>query len=148
MRSSKVACLVLAALNVAVFSAQFISEGDAQLEARVSFSAKNAKPREGRGAVVPFRLEGEMLKPDTVPSAVPEPASVPVTPPEVPIDSVSFTYLGTMTSPEGRIEYFFKNRATGLVYSAGHQDGTIKVLESTEKEFLIEADGTKYKVSR
>jgi hypothetical protein len=144
MRSSKAFCLVLASLNVLVFAAQMAGGGDDALKARVSLSAKTSMTAEPRGASVPFRLRGELPEP-TAPALSPTPAEPPA---EAPIDTSAFAFLGTMTSPQGATEYFFKKNATNRVYSAGLKDSEIKLLETSEKEFLIEIDGTKYKVAR
>jgi hypothetical protein len=146
MRSSKVVCLALAALDLLAFAVPSLRGGGDELKARVAISARRAEAAQARGAPVPFRLEGELPEQAAVPAPESGPASA--APPEAPMDSDSYAYLGTMTSPEGTIEYFFKNRATGLVRSTGRKDGPIRVLESTDKEFLIEIDGTKYRVAR
>jgi hypothetical protein len=146
MRSTKAVCLALAALNLVVFAVPSLRGGGDELKARVAISARRAEAAQARGAPVPFRLEGELPEPAALPAL--ESAPAPAAPPEAPIDSDSYAYLGTMTSPEGTIEYFFKNKATGLVRSTGRRDDPIRVLESAEKEFLIEIDGTKYRVAR
>jgi hypothetical protein len=150
MRSSRAIFAALTALNVLAFAALPSSGGDDELAPRLSLQAEAPKDESPRGAAVPFRLRGEgpwpvaatpVARRDRPPASAADTA-------ESQIDSSGFAFLGTMTSPEGRIEYFFKSRATDRVYSSGRGDGGIAVLDVNEKEFLIEIDGTKYKVQR
>jgi hypothetical protein len=147
MRSSKAICLALAALDVLVFAAQLFPRGGDELKARVSNPARSSKADAPRGAAVPFRPAGDIPGPIAAPEKAPVPApSAPLV--DAPIDSSAFAYLGAMTSSDGKAGYFFKSRATNRVYSAGLEDSEIQVLGASEKEFLIEIDGSKYKVAR
>jgi hypothetical protein len=146
MRASRAACLVLASLNALAFAAQFFPKSQGGLEARFPLAAKSSRGEAPRGAAVPFRRRGEAPEPPSPPALPVAPHDSP--PAEAPVDSATVAYLGAMTSPEGTIEYFFKNRTTNRVYATGPKSGEIAVLEASEKEFLIDIDGTHYKVAR
>jgi len=145
MRLGKALCLTLAALNVLALSARLVPKGDDELRYRASQSAGASRTELPSGGAVPFRPGGEKPEPAPNPLAQPVPAAPHV---EERIDESAYSYLGSMKSPEGKTVYFFKNRAANRVDSAGYKDGGIKVLFASEKEFLLEIDGKKYKVVR
>jgi hypothetical protein len=147
MRPNRIVCVAFAALNVIVFVIQVIPRNGEELRARVSISAKASTSSEQRGAAVPFRLSGEKPEPAGIPATDPQPKSI-VQPIQDQIDSNTFAYLGTMTSPNGSTDIFVKNMVTNRVYSSGGTRSDLKVLGESEKEFLIEINGTKYKVPR
>ena len=70
--------------------ARVVASNDGQTLARIA---------EGGAAAAPA--------PAAAPTPTPAPASAPAAPPEAPMDSDSYAYLGTMTSPDNR--NFVKN---------------------------------------
>ncbi len=144
MRLSKALCIALGALNIAVFLVSSVPRADTGLEARVRAVPKSEARGRAAGTSIAFRLAGEY--PIAPAAAIPENALILV--PEERVDDASISFLGSMTSPEGKAVFFFKDKATNRVYSSGGEGAGLTILSTSEKEFILEIDGKKYKVSR
>jgi len=144
MRPSKIICLALGALNIAVFVASSAPRSDDGLKARVSLVPKSVEPSRAAVSSISFRPAGDYPEP----AAAPNPDLVPIAAPDERLDDSSIAYLGSMTSAQGKTVYFFKNKATNRVYSTGGEGDGLVVISAAEKEFILEIDGKKYKVAR
>jgi hypothetical protein len=149
MRRSKALCVALAVLNLAVFLAPFSRLEKPGLEVRVPKTAKTADAGSAVRNTIVFRAEGVLPPPPPAPEPVkPVPEPVPTAVSDAPIDTGTMLFLGSMTSAEGRVSYFFKNRMTNRVYASSAIDGGVKIVSQTDKEFVLEIDGAQYKVIR
>lgn len=148
MKRSNILCIALAAANIAVFLLSFSELEKPRLEVRVPKIDKNEKALPLPRNSIVFRPEGEYPRPPAQEAIKPAPEPITVTIPDERVDSTTMVFLGSMTSPEGRISYFFKNRMTNRVYSSSAAENGVKIVSQTEKEFVLEIDGAKYKVIR
>lgn len=143
MRFSRALCIALGALNLALFFVASAPKADEALRARVRPTTRAADHDRARGTVIIFRPAGEYPAP--APSL--EQTQLPVATPEQPVDDVSIAFLGSMTATNGVVKFFFKNKLTNRVYSGGGEDGDVAILSASEKEFILEIDGKKYRVA-
>jgi hypothetical protein len=148
MRRIKAACIVLAALNLIVFLLPFWSVEKRGLEVRVPRTSKTASGGSVSSRTIVFRPEGEFPAPPTPLPAAPESEPVQSPLPDERIDAGTIVFLGSMTTAEGKTAYFFKNKITNRVYSSSMPENGIKILSQSEKEFILEIEGTRYKVIR
>jgi hypothetical protein len=148
VRSSRLACAALASLNVLVAAAGIAPRGGGEIAAIVPSPPEAARAERPRGETVIFRPRGERPASAARRTSAIAPRPSEASPVAVPIDRESFAYLGTMTAADGTSSSFFKDRAADRVYASGTGEGEPAIIEATEKEFLIELNGTKFLVAR
>jgi hypothetical protein len=148
MRSNRIVCAILATLNVIAAAAGLVPRGGGDPSARAPLPARAEKAARPRGEAVIFRPRGERPAPAPPGAGATPKRPIPAPPVEAPIDRDSFAYLGAMTAVDGTSSSFFMNRATSRVYASGGGEGEPSILEASDKEILIELDGTKYLVAR